>query len=99
MVHLTYFNTQDQPKFAWPASFVVARAYCDQLARSNGLAPAVLASVRHDLDRAEKMTGQVRKDALNALAARLTTAAATSSDQWKVKLLAGTVTDLAAGGQ
>jgi hypothetical protein len=98
-VHLTYFNTQDQPKFVWPASFVVARAYCDQLARSNGLTPAELTAVRHDLGRAEKLAGQARKDALTALAARLTTEAATSSDQWKVKMLVGTVTDLAAGGQ
>ena len=52
-----------------------------------------------DLGRAEKLSGQGRKDALTALAARLTTEAATSSDQWKVKMLAGTVTDLAAGGQ
>jgi hypothetical protein len=98
-VHLTYFNTQDQPKFVWPASFVLARAYCDQLARSNGLTAAALAAVRHDLRRAEKLAGQARKDALTALAARLTTEAATSSDQGKVKMLAGTVTDLAAGGQ
>jgi hypothetical protein len=99
LVHLTYFNTQDQPKFVWPASFVVARAYCDQLARSNGLTSAELTAVRRDLGRAEKLAGQARKDALTALAARLTTEAATSSDQGKVKMLAGTVTDLAAGGQ
>src|SRR5689334_14160289 len=36
-VRLDYFNTQDQPKFVWPASFVLARAYVDQLARSSGL--------------------------------------------------------------
>jgi LVIVD repeat-containing protein len=98
-VHLSYFNTQDQPKFVWAPSFVLARAYCDQLARSNGLAPDSLAAVRRDLGRAEKLAGQARKDALTGLAARLTTEAATSSDQWKVKMLVGTVTDLAAGGQ
>ncbi|HEY6222247.1 MAG TPA: hypothetical protein VIW26_00565 [Gemmatimonadales bacterium] len=98
-IHLSYFNTQDQPKFVWPASFVLARAYCDQLQRSNGLPPDSLQAVRRDLGRAEKLSGQARKDALTALAARLTTEAATSSDQGKVKMLAGTVTDLAAGGQ
>ncbi len=98
-VHLTYFNTQDQPRFVWPASFVLARAYCDQLARSNGLAPDALAAVRRDLRSAEKMSGQARKDALTALATRLNTAAAGSSDQWKVNLLAGTVSDLAGAGQ
>src|SRR5207244_4232377 len=37
LVHFDYLNVQDQPKLVWPASFVVARAYLDQLARSNGL--------------------------------------------------------------
>ena len=98
-VRLAYFNAQDQPRFVWPASFVLARAYCDQLARSGGLAPDVLAGVRSDLGRAEKASGQARKDALTALATRLNGAAAASSDQAKVKLLAATVTDLAGGGQ
>src|SRR5258707_4290112 len=31
-VHLEYFNTQDQPRFLWPASFSVRRAYLDQVA-------------------------------------------------------------------
>src|SRR5213593_1217398 len=39
LVHFDYLNVQDQPKLVWPASFAVARAYLDQLARSNGLAP------------------------------------------------------------
>jgi len=25
LVHLEYFNAQDQPRFVWPASFAVAR--------------------------------------------------------------------------
>jgi hypothetical protein len=33
LVHLDYLNVQGQPKLVWPASFVVARAYLDQLAR------------------------------------------------------------------
>src|SRR5207248_2374421 len=37
-VHLDYLNTQGQPKLVWPPSFSLARAYLDQLARSNGLA-------------------------------------------------------------
>src|SRR5947209_12427438 len=36
-VKMAYWNTQDQQKFVWAPSFVVARAYLDQLARSNGL--------------------------------------------------------------
>jgi hypothetical protein len=36
-VHFDYFNTQGQPKFVWPASFALSRAYVDQLERSGGL--------------------------------------------------------------
>ncbi len=95
LVHLDYFNTQDQPKITWPASFVVARAYVDQLERSNGLTALRLKAVRQELDRAEKATGQARRDALNGLATALGQDAATSSDQAKVQRLASVVTDLA----
>jgi len=95
LVHLDYFNTQDQPKITWPASFVVARAYVDQLARSNGLSVERVKAVRHELDRAEKSQGQTRRDALTQLATALGQDAATSTDQAKVQKLAGVVTELA----
>ena len=38
-VHFDELNVQNQPKFTWPSNFVVARAYIDQLARSDALAP------------------------------------------------------------
>ena len=34
-VHLDYFNTQGQVKFTWPKTYSLARAYLDQLERSN----------------------------------------------------------------
>ncbi len=37
-VHFDELNVQNQPKITWPANFVVARAYLDQLKRSNALA-------------------------------------------------------------
>jgi hypothetical protein len=95
LVHLDYFNTQDQPKITWPASFVVARAYVDQLVRSNGLSPERVKAVRHEMDRAEKSHGQTRRDALTQLATALGQDAATSTDQAKVQKLAGVVTELA----
>ncbi len=95
LVHLDYFNTQDQPKITWPASFVVARAYVDQLARSNGLSVERVKAVRHELDRAEKSQGQTRHDALTQLATALGQDASTSTDQAKVQKLAGVVTELA----
>jgi hypothetical protein len=98
LVHFDYFNAQDQPKFTWPASFVLAGAYVDQLERSNGLSTARLAAVRQQLASAEKTQGQARRDALTQLAASLGQDAATSSDQGKVQKLAAVVTELAGAG-
>jgi hypothetical protein len=96
-VHLEYFNAQDQPRITWTASFAVARAYVDQLARSTGLSAARIAAVRQALDRAERAHGQERRDTLTALATSLTQDAAMSNDRAKVHKLAGVVTDLANG--
>src|SRR5207245_10284146 len=71
LVHFDYLNVQDQPKLVWPASFVVARAYLDQLARSNGLAPDQVSAARAALARAERLSGLERRDALAPLATQL----------------------------
>jgi hypothetical protein len=94
-VHLDYLNTQGQPKLVWPASFALARAYADQLARSNGLSASRLAAVRSALASAEKASGGARSSALSALATQLDGDASGSSDAAKVRLLAGAVRDLA----
>src|SRR5213078_38904 len=57
LIHFDYLNAQDQQQLVWPASFVVARAYLDQLARSNGLAPEKLSAARSALARAERAAG------------------------------------------
>src|SRR2546422_2907604 len=87
LVHLDYFNTQDQPKLTWPASFVVARAYVDQLERSNGLAADRVKAVRQELDRAEKSQGQARREALTQLGTSLGQDATTSNDKARVQKL------------
>jgi len=105
LVHFDYFNTQDQPKITWPASFVVARAYVDQLERSNGLAADRVKAVRQALDQAEKSQGQARRNALTQLGTSLGQDASMSSDRAKVQKLADVVSQLAnstgsaAGGQ
>src|SRR5205807_4452324 len=43
-VRFDYLNAQEQRKFVWPPSFAKARAYLDQLERSNGLAAATVAA-------------------------------------------------------
>jgi hypothetical protein len=94
-VKFSYFNTQDQQKFVWPPSFALARAYLDQLERSNGLAAATIASTRTALSNAEKHSGAQRKTDLTQLASQLDAAAGSAGDQAKVKLLSVAVTDLA----
>jgi hypothetical protein len=95
LIHLDYFNTQDQPKIVWPASFVVARAYVDQLARSNGLAPAQVSATRDALARAEKVSGEQRRTPLTRLATQLNGDLAASPDAAKVRTLIAAVTELA----
>jgi hypothetical protein len=93
-VRFDYLNAQEQRKFVWPASFAKARAFIDQLERSKGLEPAQISAARTDLASAEKMSGRTRQQALKKLAAQITTDAAKSSDQAKVKMLATAVTEL-----
>jgi len=109
LVHFDYLNVQDQPKLVWPASFVVARAYLDQLARSNGLAPDKVAAARSALARAERLSGPQRRDALTQLATQLNPESrggpvvvvggvpidSRAVDQGKLGTLAATVQDLA----
>ena len=95
LVHLDYLNTQGQPKFSWPASFVVARAYVDQLARSNGLSSGRISAIREALSKAESASGAQRRDALMQLGTALDADARGSADAARVQLLAGSVRDLA----
>jgi hypothetical protein len=95
LVHFDFLNVQDQPKLVWPPSFAVPRAYLDQLARSNGLAPGSVTAARAGLDRAEKLGGSERREALRQLAVRLNGEVAQASDQAKVRTLAAAVGTLA----
>jgi hypothetical protein len=94
-VHFDYLNVQGQQKIVWPPSFALARAYVDQLERSHGLSADRISVVRASLAAAEKASGKKRKDALAALGTQLSTDAASSSDQAKVRMLASAVGDLA----
>ena len=92
-VRFDYYNTQGQQKLVWPPSFALARAYVDQLERSNGLAPNRISVVRQTLTTAEGSSGQ-RQRSLGALAAQLDRDAGRSSDAAKVRALASAVRSL-----
>jgi hypothetical protein len=99
MVRTEELNTQEQKKVVWPASVTVARAYVDQLARSNGLKAERLREVRSALDRADNLhTGQERGaaatlDQLDAIATQLEGDAGSASgrDAMRLKALAATI--------
>jgi hypothetical protein len=95
-VRLEYLNTQGQPKFVWPATFALARAYLDQLERSGGLPAGRISSVRQSLATAERASGGKRHDALTKLAVQLGGEANGSSDAGRVRKLSEAVRDLAA---
>jgi hypothetical protein len=94
-VHLDYLNTQGQPHFTWPATFVLSRAYLDQLARSNGLSADRRAAILKTLNDAEKQSGDARKSSLTSLATSVAADANGSSDAPKVRMLAESIRNLA----
>ena len=94
-VKLEYLNAQGQPKFVWPASFSMPRAYLDQLERNKGFDAAKIASTRAALSAAEKLSGTARTDALNTLATQLHTDARSAADAPKAHTLASSVGELA----
>jgi hypothetical protein len=95
LVRLPEFNAQLQPRFTWPAHFAVARAYLDQLVRGTGLPRARTTRVARDLDRAERLTGPRRQEALARLATELENEAGGAADAPRVRALAGVVRALA----
>jgi hypothetical protein len=88
LVRFETLNPQSQPHITWPAEFVVARAYVDQLVRDGGLPAARTSAISASLKSAEGMTGAKRKAALKTLAESLEKDAPSSKDATRVKALA-----------
>jgi hypothetical protein len=53
-VHVSELNVQDQQKIVWPAKLIVAKAYVDQLSRSEALPAAKISELQAAIDKAEK---------------------------------------------
>jgi hypothetical protein len=96
LVRADGFNPQLQTRAVWPASFVVARAYLDQLNRAQGLPRERATAVGRDLDAAERLRGAPRRAALTRLASRLRADAAGAADAPRVRAMAAAVQKLAA---
>jgi hypothetical protein len=76
----------------WPASFSLAKAFVDQLERSNELPSSRISRLRQALASAEQMSGAERTNALNDLATALSRSADNSR---KIGMLQEAVRDLA----
>ena len=90
-----YLNPQGQPKFTWPATAVLAKAYLDQLERNRELDAQVTGGFRNAIDRAETLSGAERSNAYSRLADEVQRSAASSRNTKKVGKVAETLRSLA----
>jgi hypothetical protein len=80
-VRVSELNVQNQQKIEWPAQLVVAKAYLDQLARSQALPAERIAALQKAIQDAEKSHLNKKKLAkLKDMAASLETSAGTASN-------------------
>ncbi|HEX7019071.1 MAG TPA: hypothetical protein VF159_03615 [Gemmatimonadaceae bacterium] len=93
---LDYMNVQGQQHYSWPATFSLARAYVDQLSRDKELAASSISNIWQGLDAAEHASGSPRRAALTKLASQIDGDVGSSTNAYRVKLLAQAVRDLAA---
>ena len=97
LVKWSELNVQEQTPTTWPASFIVARAYVDQLVRSHAMTADRADALRTAMDRAEKSTGAARATAvgqLQQMATQLATDAGKAAgwDARRMKALADVIT-------
>lgn len=95
-VRLEYLNAQGQPKFVWPASYSLSKAYLDQLERSNALTNSRVTAIREALASAERQGSSAQRQALTDLANSLDADTRTTRDPAKVRMLGQSLRDLAA---
>jgi hypothetical protein len=87
-VQVSELNVQNQQKIEWPAKLVVAKAYVDQLSRSQALAPDKVAALEKAIQNAERShmsKGAVEE--LNRMASSLAKEADAAKSQADAKRL------------
>jgi hypothetical protein len=94
-VHFDELNVQNQPKFTWPANFIVERAYIDQLSRSGALTAQRIMALNTAITKVEAPRSS-RKDSeqLQGMAAGLDKDAATAktpADAARMRALAAII--------
>jgi hypothetical protein len=74
------FNAQNQPRVTWPATSTVARAYLDQLGRSNAITADRAKAVRDSLARVDELRTGKERDAASRLDALVAVAGQVEAD-------------------
>jgi hypothetical protein len=88
LVQVKELNVQDQQKIVWPSQLVVAKAYLDQLGRSQALTPKQIADLTKAIDRTEKShMGKKDLGKLHEMAASVETDASSAKDAADAKRL------------
>jgi hypothetical protein len=95
LVRWDEFNAQEQQRITWPAHVSVARAYIDQLERSNALQAGTISGIRSELDRNDRARFAARAGELDT-AARAAQAAGRTICANRLNALAATLRQLAA---
>ena len=81
LVHVNELNVQDQQKVSWPSQLVVARAYLDQLQRSQALPAERIAALNEAIGRTQRSHfGSKEVAKLQDMAASLETDASSARD-------------------
>ncbi len=86
-VHTDILNVQTQERIEWPNKLVVAKAYLDQLERSQGLSTEQIAELRQAIQKAEGSSGELKK--LKKLAKSVEKTAVTARNGADAARLAG----------
>jgi hypothetical protein len=80
-VRMNELNVQDQQRIVWPSTLVVAKAYVDQLARSQALPTDKLASLKEAIENAESSRlSKKSRDTLKHMASSLNKEAGSAKD-------------------
>src|SRR5258705_1689397 len=90
-VRVSELNVQNQQKIAWPAQLVVAKAYLDQLERSQALPANRIADLRKAIESAESShmsKGKVKKLESMTLSLEKSAAASSPADAARLHALA-----------
>jgi len=90
-VHVSELNVQNQQKLEWPSTLVVAKAYVDQIERSQALPAKKIADLRKSIQAAETShmnKGKVKKLAGMASSLEKSAAAASPTDAARLHALA-----------